>query len=293
MRINKISNDYFLFFYFCTPMTDTVESLTQLLDMGFIQQVEFDKRMAALKGSCDLSKLPQQTNVENSVSTKQKKEILPVVSNVSSVNSQVQEERKYQIPKPISTDFNETDFRCSLVICPPPEFWEPIVSLKKNHMNPRIKRPPYPHITILAPFVKFSRIEDAKRVLQSALQNIQPFTMEINSIELFDNKNSQTLFLKPEYPSNVLQDIYQSCLSEFPHCTNNDFDPHIGIGFFRNKGEAKRLQKRYQSNWKPMKFVIQELYIMARTGKESPFEVRAAVPLGGKNPKSLHTLVPF
>lgn len=36
----------------------------------------------------------------------------------------------------------------SVVVMPPPEHWKQIVDIKKNHMNPKIKRPPFPHITM-------------------------------------------------------------------------------------------------------------------------------------------------
>eukprot|EP00012_Vannella_robusta_P001301 CAMPEP_0206182746 /NCGR_PEP_ID=MMETSP0166-20121206/242_1 /ASSEMBLY_ACC=CAM_ASM_000260 /TAXON_ID=95228 /ORGANISM="Vannella robusta, Strain DIVA3 518/3/11/1/6" /LENGTH=161 /DNA_ID=CAMNT_0053597501 /DNA_START=220 /DNA_END=705 /DNA_ORIENTATION=- len=155
-------------------------------------------------------------------------------------------------------------------------------------MNPRIKRPPYPHITILAPFVKYQRFDDAKRILQEKLQNVQPFTMEINAMEIYFNNTSFTLYLKPEVqPANVLHDIHKQCLEEFPQCTKGPFDPHIGIGYFKKRNLAVSHQRKYQANWRPMKFVVQELYMMHRAGKDSPFEVRGVVSLGGKNPPPL------
>lgn len=278
-------------------MTDSLESLQELLDQGFIQDVEFQKRKAALSQTPQYSyerrSEPKQAKVrkvkENDPSptshpTQPQPSLSinppkPISSTPPAVTNVVTTNRIF--PQPSSRDFHQTDFATALVICPPAEFWKPIVDLKKNHMNPRIKRPPYPHITILAPFVKVHRFEDAKRILHEKLQTIQPFTMEINEIELYNNNSSFTLYLKPEVPGNIVRDIFDICVSEFPQCTKNEFDPHIGIGYFRKVKEAEALKRKYQSKWKPMKFTIQEVYMMHRRGKESPFEVRDVIPLGG------------
>ena len=63
----------------------------------------------------------------------------------------------------------------------------------------------------------------------------------------------------------------------------NNFDPHIGVGFFKGKNnDAEMLQKKYQSNWTPLKFNVQEIYFLRRRHQESPWEVEEIVSLGEK-----------
>ena len=69
------------------------------------------------------------------------------------------------------------------VIMPPRELWAPFVEIKKNHMNPRIKRPPYPHITLCAPFVHPKYYVEAKAKIREALKGIEPF--EINFLSYY------------------------------------------------------------------------------------------------------------
>ena len=66
----------------------------------------------------------------------------------------------------------------------------------------------------------------------------------------------------------------------------NNFEPHIGVGFFKGKNnEADILQKKYQSNWTPLKFIVQEIFFIRRKSQDSPWEVEEIVPLGKNEQK--------
>jgi len=61
------------------------------------------------------------------------------------------EEKKSGAPvKPLEHLVLEQTSSC--VVMPPWQHWKPFVDLKQRHMKPSIKRPPYPHITMFAPF---------------------------------------------------------------------------------------------------------------------------------------------
>ena len=263
-------------------MGDSLQAIQQLYDMGFIQEHEYLTRKQALQGG-------KPPGVKSASPPKQVRNTSPKRQPTPSQNYQVAipSNPTPQFQQPTSRDFSRYDSKVSLVICPPPQFWQPIVDMKKNHMNPRIKRPPYPHITVLSPFVTFDRIEDAKRILCEQLAHIQPFSMSLDSIAMFDNGGSQTLYLDPQVSGNQLDSIYRTCKNNFPQQGKGDFVPHIGIAFLRNKGEARRLQTKYQSQWKSISFQVQEIYVMTRQGAEDPFQVHAVIPLGGKNPAPL------
>ena len=172
------------------------------------------------------------------------------------------------------------------VIMPPRDLWAPFVEIKKNHMNPNIKRPPYPHITLCAPFVHPKHYKDAKNKIREALKNIEPFEICFANFELFKNNFSTTLYLAPESEVEIMK-LYKELMSTLPWSMTqkqNNFEPHIGVGFFKGykKNDAEVLQKKYQESWKPLKFNVQEIYFLRRRSQDLPWEVEEIVPLGEK-----------
>jgi 2'-5' RNA ligase len=171
------------------------------------------------------------------------------------------------------------------VIMPPRELWAPFISIKKNHMNPNIKRPPYPHITLCAPFVHPKFYKDAKNKLRDVLKNIEPFEICFANFDLFKNNYSTTLYLAPESEVEINL-LYKELIATLPWNIvqkQNNFEPHIGVGFFKGKkNDAEFLQKKYQADWTPLKFTVQEIYFLRRRSQDSPWEIEEIVPLGEK-----------
>ena len=171
------------------------------------------------------------------------------------------------------------------VIMPPRELWAPFISIKKNHMNPNIKRPPYPHITLCAPFVHPKFYKDAKNKLRDVLKNIEPFEICFANFDLFKNNYSTTLYLAPESEVEI-NHLYKELIATLPWNIvqkQNNFEPHIGVGFFKGKkNDAEFLQKKYQADWTPLKFTVQEIYFLRRRSQDSPWEIEEIVPLGEK-----------
>lgn len=174
----------------------------------------------------------------------------------------------------------------SLVVMPPPDQWKQIVDIKKNHMNPRIKRPPYPHITLLQPFVDSTYWDTIAEDLRQVLKRVEPFHLSFNKFEIFANKGSATLFLNPVIePPNALQALYKLLDDRYPESKKanqkgSTFEPHIGVGYFNQLQQAKGYQTKYQKDWVPISFTVQEIYIMNRKRQDTPFEVRKVIPLG-------------
>jgi hypothetical protein len=46
-------------------------------------------------------------------------------------------------------------------------------------------------------------------------------------------------------------------------------------------GEKDKLIKQLQKDWKPLEFLCKEIYMISRSGKDEPFEVRKVIHLGG------------
>ena len=184
----------------------------------------------------------------------------------------------------MSSNWNSVNYSVC-VIMPPRELWAPFVEIKKNHMNPRIKRPPYLHITLCAPFVHPKYYIEAKSKVREVLKSIEPFEINFANFELFKNDYSTTLYLAPQSTTEITT-LYKALISTLPGSIvqeQNNFEPHIGVGFFKGKkNDAEMLQKKYQSIWTPLKFTVQEIYFLRRRTQESPWEVEEIVPLGEK-----------
>ena len=173
----------------------------------------------------------------------------------------------------------------TLVIMPHKEQWDQFIEIKKMHMNPKIKRPPYPHITLLQPFYKPEKFDEVEERIESILKDMKPFKCVIKEFKMFENKKSQTLYLDPvTEPPNALQDIYDILAKEFPECVKGKFKEHIGVGFFKNLNQAKMLGGKYQEEWKPIEFMVKEVYINYRTSDISPFLPRRVIPIGYPSP---------
>ena len=101
------------------------------------------------------------------------------------------------------------------VIMPPRDLWAPFVEIKKNHMNPRIKRPPYPHITLCAPFVHPKHYTAAKTKIREVLKSIEPFEINFANFEVFKNDYSSTLYLAPQSEKEITQ-LYNALTATLP-----------------------------------------------------------------------------
>jgi len=160
-------------------------------------------------------------------------------------------------------------------------------------MNPKIKRPPYPHISLLQPFLEYKNFAKGSQLLEQALSHFQPFQLDFSEFKLFKNGASTTMYLDPVItPPNALDDLYKIVAAVYPEVqemsrSGSNFEPHIGVGYFKDVREAERLQKKYQQGWTPMKFTVKEIYIMSRV-REDPFEVRSVIPLAGNKSNVPH-----
>lgn len=171
----------------------------------------------------------------------------------------------------------------TLVAMPPKDQWDQFVEIKKNHMNPKIKRPPYPHMTLMQPFVGPDGFDEVAKKLEEGLKDFKPFKCTIKEFKLYENKKSQTLYLDPVCePAGALNDLYDKLVEIYPDGKlKRGFDPHIGVGFFRDQKLAKELRDKYQKDWKPIEFTVKEIYINYRASEVDPFYPRRVIHLGG------------
>ena len=181
----------------------------------------------------------------------------------------------------------QVTFTTSCVLMPPKAQWARFIAIKRNHMKPSIKRPPYPHVTLVAPFVPPAHLPAAAALLRAALQGVEPFSLRFASFELFDNRSNSTLYLPPEESRpGALRALRDTCVALVPDtpaaaaAREKAFEAHLGVGFFPDRARARACQAAYQAEWEPIDYVVREVYFVARPAQDAPWEVRAVVPLG-------------
>jgi 2'-5' RNA ligase len=167
-----------------------------------------------------------------------------------------------------------------LVVVPPPEFWAPFVAIKKQHMNPKIKRPPYPHITMLG-----KMLESDIATIVSIVREFPSFDLEISEFKMFENKKNTTVYLDPqEKDSNdakTMRAIHAALTDAGLLAKKVAFEPHIGVCFCDTAKIAESLKEKYQKDFPKIEFTVTHLYVMKRVGDEDAFEPFFAVPLKG------------
>src|SRR5262249_26736136 len=91
-----------------------------------------------------------------------------------------------------------------------------------------------------------------------------------------------TLWLAPE-PAEKLCQLQTVLQSAFPDCNDLSnfpagFTPHLSVGQFPSAAECERTRETLQASWAPIRFVLAEVAVLARSG-DAPFVVERRVPL--------------
>ena len=147
-------------------------------------------------------------------------------------------------------------------------------------MNPRIKRPPYPHVTLMG---KFPRGDNGVSQLSREIGSIEPFDLAIETFRIFDGKKF-TVYLDPEKVGSGMgtpEDLFQACKRAFPELCKKPFSAHIGVALVDSRNKAEELVARYAPSFPAMKFNVKHVYLMKRNSDVDPFEPVAAIPLKG------------
>ncbi|MFP4055579.1 MAG: 2'-5' RNA ligase family protein [Candidatus Brocadiia bacterium] len=168
------------------------------------------------------------------------------------------------------------------VLVPGAEAWEPIQAIRREH-DPQVRRW-MPHITLLYPFVPEGRLAEAAARLAPAAAGVAPFELALREFRWFPHGRRATVWLHPQPPQAVarLQARLQAAL---PWCDAlsrfaGGFTPHLSVGRVA-RNEAEALAARLAASWRPVRFAVREVALIARSGRPGePFRVRTTVPLG-------------
>jgi 2'-5' RNA ligase len=146
------------------------------------------------------------------------------------------------------------------------------------------------HSSAIDPFVRFEDYPAAALVLHDALRGLQAFKVVVDTVSFFEHsKKSYSLYMAPSDARTLqqLDELHDCLFKAFPQCDDlrrrsktGKVVFHMTLAKARSRKEAEALQSELQQTCVPFVFDLREVYMLHRTGS-SPFEVYAAVPLGG------------
>lgn len=168
-------------------------------------------------------------------------------------------------------------YNSAVVIIPPKENWPPIQEIRRSY-DRQINRW-MPHITLLYPFKPEKEYPAIEQMFIEKCRTIKPFEINLNSFYYFSHKNQQyTIWLNPE-PVNLIRQLQSHLLKLIPDCDDvnkfkNGFTPHLSVGQTKGKVRIGRIINDLQNNWKPLNFLLDEIYFISRDNfKSSKFQV--------------------
>ena len=109
--------------------------------------------------------------------------------------------------------------------------------------------------------------------------------ISLKSFKYFNHGNQKyTLWLDPEL-NDLIIDLQTEILNIVPECNdvNNykkGFRPHLSVGQIRGKNNLMETITNLQDSWKELKFLINEIYFIARKkDKSSNFKIIKRIQL--------------
>ena len=171
------------------------------------------------------------------------------------------------------------DSQCVINIVPPRHVWGDMQRLRTKYI-PEARCAV--HISFIDPFVLSSQYDEANALLSATLNDFAPIELKLSKLDFFSHgKNSFTLYVAPE-DTKPLTLLRQRVLSVFPQCEDKKrpFVPHFSLAKFTSRVELEKAMTTLSTSWKPVSFVLKELYFLSRIGS-TPFQVHSVVPLGG------------
>lgn len=175
-----------------------------------------------------------------------------------------------------------TSYSTAIVILPP----------ESLHKNINILRSVYdksyprwaPHITMAIPFVPPSELSVAVEQLRTLLNEsnlLKPWDITFSHTEVFQHKDSATVYLKPdEYSEQRLRMIRDSLNTIFNLPSSGDglFRPHLTIGQVAANESVFKLQEKAEMLL-PISWTFNSLTVISKNEKdEGKMEVFASIP---------------
>jgi 2'-5' RNA ligase len=174
----------------------------------------------------------------------------------------------------------------AVVAMPPPEVWEPIQAIRRQH-DRNVQRW-MPHITLLYPFVPRQQFGEALPGLTEAVRHIAPFQVTLATFRSFTHAfGKATIWLEPEprHALVALQAALQAAFSAYDEQSRfaSGFTPHLSVGQATSPAARQHLLSTLHTPWQPVQFMLTAIMLIWREA-DGPFEIGHAIPLGSPSP---------
>ncbi len=154
----------------------------------------------------------------------------------------------------------------AVVLIPPESIQQPIQEIRKLYDRNYIRW--MPHITMLYPFAPQTEFPELIPALEQTAEQNTPFTVTLSTFNAFKHRKSSTMFLTPE-PDDNIKNLHKTLINKLPDYDDtarfpNGFTPHLSVGQFQHKTLTQE-QQRLQTNWKPIQFKVDSIYLIYRS----------------------------
>lgn len=177
----------------------------------------------------------------------------------------------------------------ALCIIPPKHVWHDIQIIRRDHDKGFVRW--MPHINVMYPFYGDENgqvFEKCAFMAHQSLRDVHPVSCSLRKFNYFHHKKFCTLWLEPDC-CEKLQEIQSALLCVFPECTDlcsdpkrkiNAFTPHLTVGQWPDQNAIEDAMKTF--DWETLSWVVEDVGIISRAGKEDPFIIRWRIPLAGR-----------
>jgi len=179
------------------------------------------------------------------------------------------------------------------VVIPDEKFWDPIQKIREK--NDKAFKRWMPHISLMFPFVELEDFPTAAKEFYDVLGEMEPFEVVLESIDHFVHSKEIVVFAKPKDSKNLVH-LENLIVKVYPHLSDQIregvFTPHSTLGQFPKKDIGNTI-KEISATWKPISYMVNEIFLISRSGVDDPFERIFSIPLGKKAPlKQLKDIQP-
>ena len=174
----------------------------------------------------------------------------------------------------------------AVVAMPPPEVWEPIQAIRRQH-DRNVHRW-MPHITLLYPFMPREQFGEALSGLKEVGRQSAALQVTLTTFRAFTHAfGKATIWLAPE-PRQALVTLQAALQAAFPAYNEQSrfstgFTPHLSVGQASSPHGRQHLLEALQASWQPVQFTLTAIALIWREA-DGPFEVAHAIPLGEVSP---------
>ena len=181
------------------------------------------------------------------------------------------------VPAPLP-DNVPLSHQTAVVVIPPAELWPPLQDIRRHHDKAYTRWPP--HFNVLHPFIAEEVLELHCPRIALALAHLPPFSVSLAQVDAFDDRRGYLWF----GPGSLEEQrgmcrLHGLLASQFPFCRREGYTPHLTVGQF-GPSDIIHHRKEINRRWRPVRFTVDRVHVLAKPAGHGPYRVVYSVPLG-------------